>query len=138
MRVRWINDLKDPATGNFLPHLLPVDPTLHWADPPGGNTGRDERPEFSSTPGRYVGPVPIVTHLHGGEHTPQESDGFAEAWYLPAARNIPSGFATTGRTTTSSKPLRRSVEAGAPGEAVFEYPNAQRASTLWYHDHNSA
>ena len=35
VRVKWINDLRDPG-GNFLPHLLPVDPTLHWANPPGG------------------------------------------------------------------------------------------------------
>lgn len=46
VRVKWINDLKD-ANGNFLPHLLPVDPTLHWANPPGGTTGRDMRPDFS-------------------------------------------------------------------------------------------
>src|SRR6266542_2947397 len=32
VRVKWINDLKDPSTGHFLPHLLPVDPTLHWAN----------------------------------------------------------------------------------------------------------
>jgi len=25
-----------------------------------------------------------------------ESDGYAEAWYLPAAGNIPSGYATNG------------------------------------------
>ena len=31
--VDWINDLKDPATGRFLQHLLPVDQTLHWANP---------------------------------------------------------------------------------------------------------
>ena len=35
VRVKWINDLKD-SSGNYLPHLLPVDPTLHWANPPGG------------------------------------------------------------------------------------------------------
>ncbi|MBE0685096.1 MAG: twin-arginine translocation signal domain-containing protein, partial [Anaerolineaceae bacterium] len=29
VRVKWINDLKD-SNGNYLPHLLPVDPTLHW------------------------------------------------------------------------------------------------------------
>ena len=40
IRVKWINDLVD-ADGNFLPHLLPVDPTLHWANPPGGVGGRD-------------------------------------------------------------------------------------------------
>ena len=73
VRVKWINDLKD-ANGNFLPHILSVDPTLHWANPPGGTSGRDMRPSFASTPGPYTGPVPIVTHLHGG-HSAQESDG---------------------------------------------------------------
>lgn len=34
VRVKWINDLKDPKTGHFLPHLLPIDQTLHWANPP--------------------------------------------------------------------------------------------------------
>jgi hypothetical protein len=29
VRVKWINDLVD-SSDNFLPHLLPVDPTLHW------------------------------------------------------------------------------------------------------------
>ena len=53
VRVKWINDLKD-ANGNFLPHLLPVDPTLHWANPPGGTAGRDMRPIFTSTPGPYT------------------------------------------------------------------------------------
>jgi spore coat protein A, manganese oxidase len=46
VRVKWINDLKD-ANGNFRPHLLPVDPTLHWANPPGGVTDRDMRPDFT-------------------------------------------------------------------------------------------
>jgi hypothetical protein len=39
VRVKWINDLKEH--GKYLPHLLPVDPTLHWANPPGGAEGRD-------------------------------------------------------------------------------------------------
>jgi hypothetical protein len=43
VRVKWINELLD-ANGNFLPHLLPVDPTLHWANPAGGTEGRDTRP----------------------------------------------------------------------------------------------
>src|SRR5215216_3492094 len=30
VRVKWINDLVD-ENGHYLPHLLPVDPTLHWA-----------------------------------------------------------------------------------------------------------
>ena len=41
VRVKWINALVDDD-GSFLPHLLPVDPTLHWANPPGGIVGRDD------------------------------------------------------------------------------------------------
>jgi spore coat protein A, manganese oxidase len=134
-RVRWINDLKDPETGRFLPHLLPVDPTLHWANPAGGTEGRDMRPEFAETPGPYRGPVPLVTHLHGGERTAEHSDGFPEAWYLPDASGIPAGYAATGTyydVFRASSPLG---SAWTPGSAVFEYPNDQRATTLWYHDH---
>jgi bilirubin oxidase len=132
-RVKWINDLKD-GDGNFLPHLLPVDPTLHWANPPGGTEGRDMRPTFSSTPGPYAGPVPMVVHLHGG-HSTQESDGYAEAWYLPSAADIPSGFATTGSFYDTFKALSSLGGNWDPGTAVFEYDNVQRACTAWYHDH---
>ena len=95
VRVKWINELVD-ASGNFLPHLLPVDPTLHWANPPGGAAERDTRPTFASTPGPYTGPVPIVTHVHGAVGVGDESDGYTEAWYLPTANNIPAGYATEG------------------------------------------
>jgi len=54
VRVKWINDLVDD--GDYLSHLLPVDPTLHWANPPGGAAGRDMRPQFDTTPGAYIGP----------------------------------------------------------------------------------
>ena len=30
VRVKWINDLVD-SNGNYLPHILTVDQTLHWA-----------------------------------------------------------------------------------------------------------
>jgi spore coat protein A, manganese oxidase len=135
VRVKWINDLKG-SNGNFLPHLLPVDPTLHWANPPGGIAGRDMRPTFTSTPGPYTGPVPIVTHLHGG-HNAQESDGYAEAWFLPAANNIPAGFATEGTWYDRFKVEFQSKfgVTWEPGTATFQYENDQRAGTFWYHDH---
>jgi spore coat protein A len=136
VRVKWINGLVDDNR-NYLPHLLPVDPTLHWANPPGGTTGRDSRPAFDSTPGRYGGPVPLVTHLHGAVGVGDESDGYAEAWFLPDAINIPAGYATEGTWYDFFK-AKAATSYGAEwgrGFAVFQYPNLNRASTIWYHDH---
>jgi spore coat protein A len=135
VRVTWINQLVD-RQGRFLPHLLPVDPTLHWANPPGGVDGRDSTPTFSTTPGPYTGPVPIVTHLHGG-HTREESDGYPEAWYLPAARDIPAAFASVGSFYDEfrGKFAARYGIKWEPGTATFQYDNDQRATTEWFHDH---
>ncbi len=136
VRVKWINDLKD-SQGNYLPHLLPVDPTLHWANPPGGMTGRDMRPHFTATPGAYTGPVPMVTHVHGAVGVGDESDGYPEAWYLPAADNIPSDYATNGTWYDFFKGKAAAAYGATwgPGYAEFQYPNDNRASTIWYHDH---
>jgi spore coat protein A len=128
VQVQWRNELVD-ARGNFLPHILPVDQTLHWANPPGGLAGRDKR-GFDPTP--YFGPVPMVTHVHGA-HTWEDSDGYAEAWYLPAANNIPAGYATTGTFFDYFNTKYR--QNWSPGTASFQYPNDQPATTLWYHDH---
>jgi FtsP/CotA-like multicopper oxidase with cupredoxin domain len=135
-RITWINDLVD-AGGGSLPHLLPVDPTLHWANPPGGEEGRDMRPTFTTTPGPYTGPVPIVTHVHGAAGVGDESDGYAEAWYLPDANDIPTGYATEGTWYDffASKAMTKYGASWGPGFATFQYPNDQRASTIWYHDH---
>ncbi|WP_240374866.1 multicopper oxidase family protein [Bacillus piscicola] len=61
---------------------------------------------------RDVPEVRTVTHLHGGE-TPWDSDGYPEAWFT-------NNFAETG-------PFFQ--------REVYQYPNKQRATTLWYHDH---
>jgi spore coat protein A len=134
VRVKWLNQLVD-AAGDYLPHLLRVDPTLHWANPAGP---RDSRPAYgpNDTVMPYTGPVPMVPHVHGA-HAPEESDGYAEAWWLPAARNIPNGYFTTGTwydtfKAKSESALKQNWDAGS---AVFQYPNDQRAATLWYHDH---
>jgi FtsP/CotA-like multicopper oxidase with cupredoxin domain len=128
VQVIWKNELVDDM-GNFLPHILPIDQTLHWANPPGGIAGRDKR---GTDPTPYVGPVPLVTHVHGA-HTNEDSDGYAEAWYLPDAVNIPAGYATTG-TFFDYFDTKYGHNWG-PGSATFKYPNDQPASTLWYHDH---
>lgn len=127
-QVLWRNELVD-AQGNYLPHLLPVDQTLHWANPPGGLAGRDKR---GTDQAPYMGPVPIVTHVHGA-HTTEDSDGYAEAWYLPDANNIPMGYATTG--TFFDYFNNKYGHNWSPGTAAFKYPNDQPATTLWYHDH---
>jgi FtsP/CotA-like multicopper oxidase with cupredoxin domain len=137
VEVKWINELVD-GNGNFRPHLLPVDPTLHWANPPGGVMHRDTRPSFTETPGRYTGPVPMVTHVHGAVGVGDESDGYAEAWYLPAlGAKLPSGYADRGTWYDffAGKAAAGYGATWGPGYAIFQYPNENRASTIWYHDH---
>ena len=141
VRIKWINELVN-GQGEFLPHLFAVDQTLHWANPPGGVGDRDTRPTFGVTPNSYDGPVPLVTHVHGAVGVGDESDGYAEAWFLPAAVNIPGEFAKVGtwydffaNKAKGRGFLAPGTSAWAPGTAVFQYPNTQRASTSWYHDH---
>jgi spore coat protein A, manganese oxidase len=133
VRVKWINNLIDKDSKRFLPHILPVDQTLHWANPPGGAAMRDHRGE---DPESYAGPVPMVTHVHGA-HVSDESDGYAEAWFLPPASNIPSGYATEGTWYDHFKTQFKATygDDWAPGSAIAQYNNDQDATTLWYHDH---
>ena len=61
--------------------------------------------------------MPIVTHAHGAVGVGDESDGYAEAWYLPAADDIPAGFATEGTwydffAGKAAAELRRDVGPG--------------------------
>ncbi len=130
-KVRWINDLVNPVTKNFLPHLFAVDQTLHWANPPavGCADGTNRTDCTTLNPNPYLGPVPIITHVHGSHVTP-ESDGYPEAWWLPAANNIPAGFAKRG-----TKFDQFDKSNAVPGSAFFGYKNNQPATTLWYHDH---
>jgi len=138
-RVKWVNNLKDPS-GNFLPHLLPIDQTLHWANPPmdcidhGMMMPLIRQMVMTDCRGQsqepYTGPVPIITHVHGA-HVQPNSDGYPEAWYLPAADDIAGRFATEG---TRYDDIFGGSGRGK-GFAVFQYRNDQRATTLWYHDH---
>ena len=155
MRITWINDLVDDD-GHYLPHLLSVDPTLHWANPerrpgPDGIPGTDLRPDFSGL--RYVspaeftdpatqytayqGPVPFVAHVHGAMHVGDESDGYTEAWFLPDAEDIPETYARHGRwwEFLAAKAKQRHGVTWTDGRVVYEYPNHNRASTMWFHDH---
>jgi bilirubin oxidase len=135
-RVNWVNQLMT-STGDFIPPLLTVDPTVHWANPPGGVNGRDSMPDFTSTPPPYRGPMPFIVHHHGTRDF-QESDGYPEGWYLPNARNIPSNFARVGSLYDQFKEEARQRwgVVWQPGSALFVYPNDQPAGTNWFHDHS--
>jgi len=124
VRVKWINDLVDEQ-GNYLPHILPVDQTLHWANPPGGLVDRDKR---GTDPTAYVGPVPLVTHVHGA-HTFEESDGYPEAWYFPAATDIPASYAVTGyHVCRFQRRLPAAVRRIAMGAGYGHMPVSKRSA----------
>ncbi len=72
IEVKWLNKLVDPVTGAFVPHLLPVDTSLHWAYSLAGYT------QFTIA---NAG-VPVVSHLHGG-HTDFQYDGNPEFFFSP-------------------------------------------------------
>jgi spore coat protein A, manganese oxidase len=158
--ITWRNMLVD-GSNNYLPHLLPVDPTLHWANPGKVDGSTDMRPNYdgktyvpTTTPlqasqldpatqyTRYWGPVPFIPHVHGMGDVTQWSDGYAEAWYLPDADNLNGTdiFGTTyepfGRWYAYMQSQSGLLASGwGPGQVTFQYPNSQRPSTVWYHDH---
>jgi bilirubin oxidase len=56
---------------------------------------------------------------------------------LPAADNIPAGFFEHGTWYEHFRNqfFRKWGVAWEPGASVFQYPNDQRPTALWYHDH---
>jgi FtsP/CotA-like multicopper oxidase with cupredoxin domain len=137
--VRWINDLVDPVTGNALEHILPVDQTLHWANPRAElcRDGTYRTDCATNNPAPYNGAVPIVTHVHGA-HVDPDSDGYPEAWWLPVAADVDCSGATT--TTDDDYVCSGNVftghATGNAGYADYSYRQDQPATTLWYHDHS--
>jgi spore coat protein A, manganese oxidase len=104
--IKWVNRLKGK-------HLIAVDPTLHWANPNNMPMNAIPKPWTPFPPGFQEAqfPVPIVTHLHGGEDE-SAYDGHPEAW-----------FTFNGKHGPDYKTSR------------YYYPNKQQSATLWYHDH---
>ncbi|HEX6518424.1 MAG TPA: multicopper oxidase domain-containing protein [Streptosporangiaceae bacterium] len=104
--VRYTNDLPDRP---FLRPYLTYDQTIHWANP--------LQAAMNFNP--YTGPIPTVVHLHGGEDQ-STSDGAPEAWFTNNGLHG-KGYASVTPTSANS--------------AVYQYPNGQQATTLWFHDH---
>lgn len=69
-------------------------------------------------------PVPVAVHLHGGV-TPPESDGY------PTDLLFPEGM----DHEDVGEHLAGTVDGVSHGAKEYSYPNEQRATTLWYHDH---
>lgn len=132
-RVKYINQLPSfnpsyPWGPGLVEGLLPIDQTIHWADPLHSMGHSIERAlsKGSSTPSmegdttqQYIGPIPTTVHLHGGE-IPAAYDGNPDSWFTPDGLRGP-GYQSAGNPK--------------PGEAIYEYPNSQEAGTLWFHDH---
>jgi spore coat protein A len=130
-KVTWINEISEAQ-------FLPVDPTIHWANPLGypmnmPGTAPGILQPYPTFPGIFTTtkgpldaqtPVPLVPHLHGAE-VQSFSDGGPDAWFTYNS--------ITGPTYSTNN-----VELGAAGasnQAVYNYPNTQNPATLWYHDH---
>jgi spore coat protein A len=84
--VTWVNNIDQPQ-------FLPVDPTIHWANPNNMPMGMNLMPPYPLFPPGFDGtitatnpngynaqaPVPLVPHLHGGE-VQSWSDGGPDSW----------------------------------------------------------
>src|SRR6266498_3974240 len=112
IQVTWVNKITGPS-------MFAVDPTIMWANP---NTMDTITQPFAPFPPGYAqaqSPVPLVPHLHGAEDQ-STSDGGPLAWFTASGLHGPD-YNTYIPTDANA--------------AVYYYPNAQPATTLWYHDH---
>ncbi len=100
----------------YVQQNFPIDLTLDWANPDGIDCAPDAVTHIYTNPIcgdlPYTGDIPIASHLHGGE-VAAAFDGGPDAWFTPNYRKTGSGW---------------------PGP-VYEYPNDQQESTIWFHDH---
>lgn len=101
---------------NLLPpaQIIPYDTSL--VDPTTGNIATANR---------------AAIHLHGG-FIPWVSDGGPFDWWEPAAQGH-YGPSFLNNDVFGSVPGLPS--APQSGEALYYYPNTQRETFLWYHDH---
>jgi FtsP/CotA-like multicopper oxidase with cupredoxin domain len=110
--ITWQNKLTD-AAGNPLPHLLPVDTSLHWAYALHGESsinGVDYRQYSIEQDG-----VPLVPHVHGGKND-SSVDGNPEYFFSP-------GYGVRG-----PRWQRKRYRYGGS-----DWNNM--AGMMWYHDH---
>jgi FtsP/CotA-like multicopper oxidase with cupredoxin domain len=117
--IRYINNLGTTGTSRLRAWVESTDQTLHWADPKG------EHMMGSMNMANYLGPIPAVAHLHGGE-VPAELDGGPDAWFLSQPA---TDYTTHGAGYHSLE------GTAADNSATYNYPNTQEAANIWFHDH---
>jgi FtsP/CotA-like multicopper oxidase with cupredoxin domain len=103
--VRWRNEITQP-------HFLPVDPTIHFANP---QCMEPPSPPFLPFPGGYANaqyPVAGATHNHGLV-VKTDFDGTAEQWFTANALHKGPSFVSQD----------------------YDMPNEQPGTQLFYHDH---
>lgn len=137
VEVNWFNQLADnDGAGNFVPYPAGarVQQNIHWANPPGICDDGRQQTDCVGRGGTYMGPIPMIPHLHGALRVNSASDGIPEAWYLPA--NVPAGFQPHGSDYCQETGGARNLNCSStPGAAQFLYPNSQPPATLFFHDH---
>jgi len=124
-QVRYVNNLGSAATTKVLAYKNSTDQSIHWANP-GNVPMMNLTPPPIGNPAHYDGPIPAVTHLHGGE-VPPVLDGGPDAWFLSQAQ--------TGYTTQGPDYYTHPTIPAAVNESVYRYPNTQEAAPIWFHDH---
>ena len=136
IHVTWVNSIDNP-------HMFPVDPTLHWANPteipmdlamehammgmsPTYPPGYDGTVDPMTNPYGWDAQsiVPAVAHLHGGEVS-SWYDGGPDAWFTSGGIRGP----------VFSLPDQPEDYIAGTNAVLYKYPNEQPATTLWYHDH---
>ena len=125
-QVRYVNDLGDAAHSRVLAWVHATDQTLHWANP--GQSEMEScshhvvrgQPPQGACGRNYMGSIPAVPHLHGGE-LPAALDGGPDAWFT--SDGLLHGRGYYSKSTRDSNC------------AVYRYPNTVEAALLWFHDH---
>jgi spore coat protein A len=116
--VTYVNDL--PLTGSVVQQYITFDESIHWAKPTGDPMMvMDANGVMIGNPDPYMGPPPIVTHLHGAEVS-SSYDGGPDQWFTP------NGIRGGGY---------ESYKNAKKNAAIYHYVNEQEATTLWFHDH---
>lgn len=126
-QVRYVNNL----TANQIAWRNWTDQSLHSAF----NQIAGNPMATLGNAAHYMGPVPAVPHLHGGED-PGVTDGGPEAWFLSDQGDFTGVVSSQGPAYYAGTDVAGGgATPAAVNESIYRYPNSQEAAPLWFHDH---